>query len=88
MPQIVLVTGGASGIGYTACKELLLKNAKVYVAGRNWTKVADAIAGLEKETGKQAVALHLDLEDLDSVKAAAEEFLGKEDQLDILFCNA
>ena len=82
------MTGGASGIGYTASRELLLKGAKVYIAGRNPTKVADAVAALERETGKAAVALHLDLEDLDSVKAAAENFLSKEEQLYLLFCNA
>ena len=82
------MTGGASGIGYSTAKTLLLKNAKVYIAGRNPTKVAAAIAALERETGKAAVALHLDLEDLDSVKGAAEEFLSKEDQLHVLFCNA
>lgn len=85
---MILVTGGASGIGYTATKELLLKNAKVYIAGRNRIKVADAVAALAKETGRTAIPLHLDLEDLDSVKAAAVEFLGLEERLDILFCNA
>jgi retinol dehydrogenase-12 len=34
------------------------------------------------------VFLHLDLEDLASVKAAAEQFLAKEGSLDVLFNNA
>jgi retinol dehydrogenase-12 len=82
------VTGGASGVGYQASKHLLAKNVKVYVAGRNASKVAAAIDALEQETGKRAVALQLDLADLDSVKACAIGFAAREDKLDILLCNA
>lgn len=82
------MTGGASGVGYQASKHLLAKNAKVYVAGRNSSKVAAAIDALEQETGKRAVALQLDLADLDSVKACAVDFASREEKLDILLCNA
>jgi retinol dehydrogenase-12 len=34
------------------------------------------------------VYLHLDLEGLFSIKVSAEEFLGKEDRLDVLWNNA
>jgi len=36
----------------------------------------------------ELVYLHLDLEDLSTIKASAEEFLGKEDRLDVLWNNA
>lgn len=53
---------------------LLEHNAKVYVAARNPEKAEKAIEDLKKATGKQATFLKLDLADLKSVKAAAEEF--------------
>ncbi|KAF8479916.1 NAD-P-binding protein [Gautieria morchelliformis] len=87
--KVTIVTGGNSGIGYQTVKQLLLKNAKVYLAARSATRCEDAVKRLKEETeGKEPVILHLDLADLHSVKKAAEEFLSKEERLDILFNNA
>ncbi|KAJ7189994.1 NAD-P-binding protein [Mycena pura] len=83
--KIILVTGGNSGIGYETVKQLLLKNAKVYLAARSPEKGAAAIKTLEEETQKKAIFLQLDLADLKSVRAAAETFLAQEERLDILF---
>ncbi|KAJ7455112.1 NAD-P-binding protein [Mycena latifolia] len=85
--KITLVTGGNSGIGYQTVKQLLLKNAKVYLAARSPEKAADAIKRLEEETNKTAIFLQLDLADLPSVRKAAETFLAQESRLDILFNN-
>jgi short-subunit dehydrogenase len=54
---------------------LLIKNAKVYLAARNEQKALKAIDELERETGKKAHYLRLDLASLKSVKASAETFL-------------
>ncbi|KAJ7617248.1 NAD(P)-binding protein [Roridomyces roridus] len=86
--KVVIVTGGYSGIGYETVKQLLLKNAKVYLAGRSSDKAATAIQSLEAETKGKAFFLQLDLGDLPSVRKAAENFLEKEEKLDILFNNA
>ena len=53
---------------------LLNHNAKVYIAGRNATKVNDAIQELLQATGKQALFLQLDLSSLASVRQAAQAF--------------
>ena len=45
------------------------------MAARNEAKATAAIAELYRETGKRAVFLKLDLADLRSVKAAAQEFV-------------
>ena len=50
-------------------------NSKVYVAARSQEKVEVAIKDLKDITGKEAIFLKLDLADLKSVKAAAEEYL-------------
>ncbi|KAJ6576968.1 NAD-P-binding protein [Mycena vulgaris] len=89
MAKITLVTGGNTGIdiGYETVKQLLLKNAKVYLAARSPEKAAAAIKRLEQETNKLAIFLQLDLADLPSVRKAAETFLAQESRLDILFNN-
>lgn len=66
---------------------LLLKGAKVYIATRSAEKAQVAINELKEATGKDAYFLKLDLADLDSVKAAAEEFIGKESELHTLYNN-
>ncbi|KAJ6450155.1 NAD-P-binding protein [Mycena sanguinolenta] len=86
--KIILVTGGNTGIGYETVKQLLMKNAKVYLAARSPEKAAAAIKRLEAETRKPpAIFLQLDLADLPSVRRAAEMFLAQETRLDILFNN-
>ncbi|KAF7367702.1 Short-chain dehydrogenase/reductase family protein [Mycena sanguinolenta] len=85
--KVVLVTGGNTGIGFHTVKQLLLKNATVYLAARSPKKAKEAIEMLQKDTGKTAIFLELDLADLASVRRAAEAFLSQESQLDILFNN-
>lgn len=60
-------------------KALLNHNAKVYLAARNPDKAQAAISQLKEETGKEALYLHLDLADLASVRASAQEFLSSVD---------
>lgn len=73
--KVFIVTGGSSGIGKETCKQLLLKNAKVYLAARSESKAQAALDELEKETGKKAFFQQLDLGDLDAIKKSAQEFL-------------
>ena len=56
-------------------QELLVHNAKVYIATRNEEKAKSAITELKEQTGKEAIFLKLDLADLKSVKSSAEEFI-------------
>ncbi|KAL1690645.1 hypothetical protein GGG16DRAFT_55211 [Schizophyllum commune] len=86
--KVALVTGGNTGIGKETVRALLEHNATVYLAARNADKATAAIAELKEATGKEARFLKLDLSDLHAIKAAAEEFLGKERHLDILFNSA
>ena len=73
--KVFVVTGANTGIGKETCKQLLLKNAKVYLAARSESKAQATIEELEKETGKKAIFHYLDLSDLDAVKISAREFL-------------
>ncbi|KAJ6459649.1 NAD-binding protein [Mycena sanguinolenta] len=85
--KVALVTGGNQGIGFHTVKQLLLKNATVYLAARSPQKAKDAIEMLQADTGRAAIFLELDLADLSSVRRAAEAFLKQESRLDILFNN-
>ncbi len=90
-PQVFLVTGGASGIGFELVKILYAHNAKVYIAARSEQKASKAIASIESSHPKsngELVFLHLDLNDLMLVKQSAESFLSKESRLDVLWNNA
>ncbi|KZV94531.1 NAD(P)-binding protein [Exidia glandulosa HHB12029] len=86
--KVFLVTGGNSGIGFETVKELLRKGGKVYLAARSKAKAEEAIAELERETGKRAIFHELDLGNLAAVKRSAEEFASRESQLDVLINNA
>ncbi|KAI0961006.1 hypothetical protein AcV7_000228 [Taiwanofungus camphoratus] len=86
--RVIIVTGGNVGIGKETVKALLEHNAKVYMASRNKEKAEAAIKELKIATGKEAIFLELDLSNLLSVMKAAEEFMGKEQELHVLFNNA
>ncbi|KJA25648.1 hypothetical protein HYPSUDRAFT_134827 [Hypholoma sublateritium FD-334 SS-4] len=86
--KVIIVTGASSGIGRETAKALLDHNAKVYIATYNADKAANTISELKEETGNEAIFIKLDLADLKSIKAAAEEFSSKERELHVLFNNA
>ncbi|CAE7204582.1 unnamed protein product [Rhizoctonia solani] len=87
--QVVIVTGGNSGIGLELCKVLLNKGAKVYMTSRDRVKAEKAIEDLKKETfGKTPTFIELDLADLRSVRRAVEEYKSMEQELHVLYNNA
>lgn len=86
--KVIIVTGANAGVGKETAKVLVARNGKVYIAGRSQERVEQAIQDIKAETGKEALFLKLDLADLTSVKAAAEEFQRKETRLDVLYNNA
>ena len=89
--QVFVITGANSGVGFELAKILYAANAKIYLAGRSEKRVLEAIRLIRDETPLSQgdlVWLPLDLSDLASVKMAAEEFLSKEERLDILWNNA
>lgn len=89
--QVYIVTGANTGVGKELARILYSKNATVYVAARSEEKALKAIedikAAAPDSTGK-LVFLRLDLADLTTIKASAEDFLSKESALHVLFNNA
>ncbi|MDF1559184.1 MAG: oxidoreductase [Bacteroidales bacterium] len=87
--KILIVTGGASGIGLAASEVLASKGAGLVLAVRNISKgekAADRIRALH--AAAEVTVMHLDLGDLASVRQFASEYTGRFDRLDILINNA
>jgi len=65
----------SSGSGYETVKQLVAKNAKVYLASRYPQKAAEVIRKFEQEPGRgndpNVHFLHLELTDMDAIKKSA-----------------
>ncbi len=89
--KVLIVTGGASGVGLELVKLLYQKNGTVYVAGRSREKGMKAIHDIQalfpSSTGRLEFLL-LDLEDLTGIRRSAEDFMGREKSLHVLWNNA
>ncbi|KAM5386659.1 hypothetical protein ACJZ2D_000622 [Fusarium nematophilum] len=86
---VAIVTGGNAGVGYETSLQLAKRGARVYIASRSQDRVSKAIADMKQDSGSLDLRfLKLDLQDLQSVKNAAAEFLAREPRLDILINNA
>lgn len=84
-----LVTGGNTGIGLATATDLARRGGRVYVAGRSEAKGSHAVASIVAATGNANVSfLPLDLADLASVRACADEFLATGQPLHVLINNA
>ncbi|KAK5553306.1 short-chain alcohol dehydrogenase [Exophiala xenobiotica] len=89
--KVYLITGANTGIGYQLSAILYSHNAKVYIGARSESKAKDAITSLQQlhPNSKGSLEyLHLDLSDLTSIKATAEEFMRRETKLHWLNNNA
>jgi NAD(P)-dependent dehydrogenase (short-subunit alcohol dehydrogenase family) len=95
--KVFIVTGGSSGLGYELSRILYGTGGKVYMLTRSKEHADDAAARIQAfykdrdDLVKPRGSLHfvfMDLMDLFTVKAAAEEFLRRETKLDVLFNNA
>ncbi|CAA2957522.1 short-chain dehydrogenase TIC 32, chloroplastic-like [Olea europaea var. sylvestris] len=85
----VLITGGASGIGFETARVLALRNAHVIIAGRNMKAANEAKQLILKDNKTARLdALKLDLASLKSVKAFANNFIALKLPLNILINNA
>lgn len=85
------MTGSTAGVGKELAGILYSKNARVYVAARSAEKAEGVIYSLKNKyptSSGNLIFLHLDLNDLTTIKRTAEEFLSKENRLDILWNNA
>jgi NAD(P)-dependent dehydrogenase (short-subunit alcohol dehydrogenase family) len=87
----ILVTGVSAGIGVETARSLAAHGAQVVGAARDLTKAEAATAQVRKDAaagsgGFELIAL--DLADLKSVRACADELLAKGGRFDVIIANA
>ena len=71
-----LITGANKGIGLEVAKQLLQKGFYVYIGSRDLQNGIQAVEGLKSQGLDNVEAVHLDVTDGESVKAARTE-IGK-----------
>uniref|UniRef100_A0A7S3GFH5 Uncharacterized protein n=1 Tax=Palpitomonas bilix TaxID=652834 RepID=A0A7S3GFH5_9EUKA len=87
--KVIIVTGANTGIGKETARVLAKAGAEVVMGCRNEERAEGAIKDITAEIPSAKVTnIRLDLGDLKSVKAFADEFLSKYERLDILINNA
>ncbi|ELP86368.1 restnol dehydrogenase, putative [Entamoeba invadens IP1] len=87
--KVIVVTGGTNGMGKLLVEQLADCGAQIISMSRNDTlagKVIEEIKSVHKDCDLSHI--HLDLNDMASVKKAAEELNTKVDHIDILVNNA
>lgn len=85
--KVVLVTGGASGIGLATAKAFGREGAKVVVADINEQGAADAAATIER-SGGQATSVRADVSDFAACVAMVEHAVSHFGGLHVAFNNA
>ncbi len=91
--QVVVITGGSSGLGMTVAKQLYLRGANVILLGRSKSRAEPVLGkmiqqGIASSCRGTADFVHLDLASLESVRECARELKVKTHKIDILINNA
>jgi len=82
--QVIVVTGGGSGLGKSMSRYFLQLGAKVVITSRNLDKLKNTAGELENETGGKVLPVKCDVRHYDEVEAmlaATLEAFGKVDGL-------
>ena len=85
--RVIIVTGGAQGIGKAYCEGLANEGAKIVVADLN-AEAAGAFVRALGENGKDAMAVTVDVSNPDDAERMARETLARFGRIDGLVNNA
>ena len=93
--QVVVVTGGGSGIGRCVAHELAALGAKVVLTGRTQEKLDAVAAEIRNDVGEARASgdavvdtIAFDIRDEDAVKAAVKSLVARHGRIDGLVNNA
>lgn len=86
--KIVIVTGANSGIGKVTAASIADRGATVVLACRSRERGKAALDELRLVKKRHVELMHLDLADLESIRAFAAAFAARYDRLDVLVNNA
>lgn len=82
--KTAIVTGGASGLGFSIAKKLTEQGIDTLIIGRNLARLKEA----EKQLGEHAKILQFDLANLDGIPSLVEKIKADFGGIDILVNNA
>jgi NAD(P)-dependent dehydrogenase (short-subunit alcohol dehydrogenase family) len=82
--KVILITGGARGIGAATARELARRGAKPVLADLD----TDALPGTAATISPPPLTIELDVTDLQACEAAVERVLEEHGKLDIVWANA
>jgi NAD(P)-dependent dehydrogenase (short-subunit alcohol dehydrogenase family) len=85
--QVVIVTGGSSGIGAAAARRFATEGASVIIAARDPQK-ATAIVSEIRSAGGAASFIQTDVRQEEQLAACVQETLGRHGRIDVVFNNA
>lgn len=86
--RIALVTGGAQGLGQALCRRLAAEGCHVVVADLNVEAAQAAAAEIAATTGRQSLAVKVDVTDEAQVEALVVQTVEKFGRLDVVVSNA
>ncbi len=86
--KIALVTGGAQGIGYAIANTLNTAGATLVIADVNLEKAQEAARTLGSQSGREMMALKMDVSSPEDVEAGIKKIIDKYTRLDVLINNA
>jgi NAD(P)-dependent dehydrogenase (short-subunit alcohol dehydrogenase family) len=91
--RIALVTGANKGIGFETVRQLRREGFRVFLGARNESTGRAAAEKLQTESAKEkddgsVSFIKIDISNIGSIRAAAEEFGNQGDRLDALVNNA
>ena len=85
--QVVVITGGSSGIGLTTAKAAAKRGARVVLASRDEADLQNAVDAIRAEGG-QATYVVADVADLDAVREVADQAVAEFGGIDTWVNNA
>ena len=85
--EVVLITGGGSGIGLVAATEMGQLGAKIAICGRRPQPLQEAVAELESK-GIEAFAAPCDIREPEAISAYVDAVIARFGKIDVLINNA
>lgn len=83
-----LITGANKSIGFETARQLLQQGYYVYLGCRDMEKGHKAVDQLQAEGLNNVEPIEIDVDDIESIKAARQTLGGRTDVLDVLVNNA